>query len=134
MSLMISTFHFGVASLYEKIDRIPRAESWFVTSPCVTFDVQAHLSVDTHAPGDDDVAHVAPRVGLLRVVDVDGEVGRGHGRAEAHPLGELVLPVTDLPRAEVDHLHRAARYRYTITSRTVSLRSSEKHSYINLVL
>lgn len=41
------------------------------------------------------MAHVVTGVGFLRVVDVDGEVGRGHGHTEAHSLGELVLSVSD---------------------------------------
>lgn len=65
-----------------------------------------HLPGEAGAPRDDDVADVAPRVGLLGVVDVDGEVGRGHGHAEARSFGEIVLAVPDLTRAEVYHLNR----------------------------
>lgn len=41
------------------------------------------------------MAEVEARVALLRVVDVDGEVGGGHGHAEAHSLGELVLSMSN---------------------------------------
>ena len=62
----------------------------------ITFDIKAHLSVEAGVSGDDDIADVDSRVRLLGVVDVDGEIGRGHGRAEAHSFGELVLAVADL--------------------------------------
>lgn len=62
----------------------------------VTFDVKAYLSRDGGSSGDDDDADVEPGVGLLGVVDVEGDVGGGHGHAEAHPLGELVLAEADL--------------------------------------
>lgn len=59
----------------------------------ITFDIKAHLSQNDSTSRDDDSAGVGPGVSLLGVVDVDGEVGGGHGRTEAHSLGELVLTV-----------------------------------------
>lgn len=71
----------------------------------ITFDIKLYLARNGRRPGDDHDAHVQSGVRLLGVVDVEGEVGRGHGHAEAHSLGELVLSVADLSRAEVDHLN-----------------------------
>lgn len=73
----------------------------------ITFDIQLDLARNGGRSGDDHDAHVESRVRLLGVVDVEGEVGRGHAHAEAHPPGELVLSVAHLTGAEVDHLKHA---------------------------
>lgn len=62
----------------------------------ITFDIKVHLSGNARTSRDDDIADVASGVRLLGVVDVDGEVGRGHGHTEARSFGELVLAVPDL--------------------------------------
>ena len=72
----------------------------------ITFDIKVHLSRKARSSGDDDMADVESGVRLLGVVDVDGEVGWGHGHAEAHSFGELVLAVPDLAWTEVYHLKR----------------------------
>lgn len=79
----------------------------------ITFDIKAHLSRNARSSGDDDNTRVAAGVGFLGVVDVDGEVCRGHGHTEAHSFCELVLAVPDLTWAEVYHL----RQRETRTTR-----------------
>lgn len=71
----------------------------------ITFDIKVHLSRNASTSRDDDVAHVASGVGLLGVVDVDGEVRRGHDHTEADSFSELVLAMPDLAWAEVYHLH-----------------------------
>lgn len=71
----------------------------------ITFDIKLYLARNGRRSRDDHDAHVESRVRLLGVVDVEGEVGRGHGHAEAHSLGELVLAVPNLTGAEVDHLN-----------------------------
>lgn len=77
-----------------------------LTRWCITFDIKAHLPRNAKTFRDNDAAKVASGVRLLGVVDVDGDVGRGHGHAEAHSLRELVLAVTDFPWAEVYHLEK----------------------------
>lgn len=62
----------------------------------ITFDIKANVSGNSSTSADDDSADVASGVRLLGVVDVDGEVGGGHGRTEAHSFGEVVLAVPDL--------------------------------------
>lgn len=64
-----------------------------------------YLSGDARTFKDDDTADVASGVRLLRVVDIDGEVGWGHGCTEAHSFGELVVAVPDLAWAVVYHLN-----------------------------
>lgn len=76
-----------------------------LTLRTITFDIKAHLPRNARSSGDDDNTHVATRVGFLGVIDVDGEVGRGHGHTEAHSFCELVLTVSDLTWAKVYHLH-----------------------------
>lgn len=61
----------------------------------LTIDVEAKFSSQAHCPGDDDLAEVASWVRLLRVVDVQGQVGWGHGGCEAHTLPELGAAKTD---------------------------------------
>lgn len=88
--------------------RRPRSDATFEVAPtlcCATFDVKLYLARNGRPSGDDHDAHVESGVRLLGVVDVEGEVGRGHGHAEAHSLGKLVLSVPDLTGAEVDHLN-----------------------------
>lgn len=62
----------------------------------VTFDVEVDLTTDGRRSGGEDAADVAAGVRLLGVVDVEGDVGRGHGHREAHALGELVLAEADV--------------------------------------
>ncbi len=62
----------------------------------VTFDIKAHLPDNAGSSGDDDVADVASGVRLLGVVDVDRDVGRGHGHTEAHSVGKHVVALPDL--------------------------------------
>lgn len=76
-----------------------------LTLRTITFDIKAHLPRNARSSGDDDNTRVATRVGFLGVIDVDGEVGRGHGHTEAHSFCELVLTVSDLTWAKVYHLH-----------------------------
>lgn len=71
----------------------------------ITFDIKVYLPGNRRRSGDNHDAHVESGVGLLGVVDVEGEISRGHGHAEAHSLGELVLSVAHLTGAEVDHLN-----------------------------
>lgn len=79
-----------------------------------TFDIKVYLSVKAIMSGDEDTADIASRVRLLGVVDVDGEVRRGHGHTEAHPRGELALAEPDLTWAEVYHLHRGNTFMATL--------------------
>lgn len=72
----------------------------------ITFDIKAYVSGNGGSSRDDDNADVESGVRLLGVVDVDGEVGWGHGHAKAHSFGELVLAVPDLTWAVVYHLSR----------------------------
>lgn len=62
----------------------------------ITFDIKLYVPVNGRRSGDDHDARVEAGVGLLGVVDVEGEVRRRHGHAEAHSLRELVLAVPDL--------------------------------------
>lgn len=62
----------------------------------ITFDVKDNLTTDGWSSGGEDAADVGAAVRLLGVVDVEGDVGRGHGHAKAHPLGELVLAEADV--------------------------------------
>ena len=80
----------------------------------ITFDIKAYVSGNGGSSRDDDNADVESRVRLLSVVDVDGEVGWGHGHAEAHSLGELVLAVPDLSWAVVYHLDRENTFLETL--------------------
>lgn len=63
----------------------PRAQT-------LTLDVKPQLAGQTGRSGDDHVAQVAARIGLLRGVDVDGQVGGGHGDGESDPLAEFGTP------------------------------------------
>lgn len=70
----------------------------------ITFDIKAYLSRNGRSSGDDDNADVESGVGLLGVVDVEGEVGWGHRHTEAHSFSELILAVPDQTWAKVYHL------------------------------
>lgn len=72
----------------------------------ITFDIKAYLSRNGRSSGDDDNADVESGVGLLGVVDVEGEVCWGHSHTEAHPFGELVLAIPNLTWVEIYHLNR----------------------------
>lgn len=74
--------------------------------PLITFDIKAYLSRNGRRSGDDDDADVQSRVRLLGVVNVEGDVGWGHGHAEADSFGELVLAKPNLTRVKIDHLDR----------------------------
>lgn len=88
----------------------------------ITFDIKLYLARNGRSSGDDYDAHVQSGVRLLGVVDVEGEVGRGHGHAEAHSPGELVLSVPDLTGAEVDHLNTSAdSVSFTVEHKTCRL-------------
>lgn len=56
---------------------------------CVTLHVQGDLSGQVRVVGNDDLTEVASRVGLLGVVDVQGDVAGWHGADEAHPALKL---------------------------------------------
>lgn len=62
----------------------------------ITFDIKAYLSRNGRRSRDDDNADVETGVRLLDVVDVEGEVCRGHRHTEAHSPGELILAISNL--------------------------------------
>lgn len=88
-----------------EVPRLP----WFIT-----FDIKAYVSGNGGSSRDDDNADVESGVRLLGVVDVDGEVGWGHGHAEAHSFGELILAVPNLTWAVVYHLSRESKFMETL--------------------
>lgn len=50
-----------------------------------TFNIEVQLSRQAWSSRNDDVAVIAPRVRLLCVIDVDGQIGRGHRHGKTHP-------------------------------------------------
>lgn len=104
--------------------RLPRLHLTFevpVMLCSITFDIKAYLSRYGRSSRDDDNADVESRVRLLGVVDVEGEVCWGHGHAEAHSFGELVLAIPNLTWVEIYHLNRENISMEKVDSNTASL-------------
>lgn len=87
---------------------------------CYTLNVKVELGGEVGVIRDDDLTEVASRVGLLGVVDVQGDVAGWHAADKAHAAFKLVAAHTrgafgvrdDLKRHEKqalllvsDHIH-----------------------------
>lgn len=87
-----------------------------------TLDVDAELARKARGPWNDDVAEIATRVGLLCVVDEDGQVGGGHGEGKAHSTSEFWTPNSDLARAVRDDLKSRVMWGYSISIHAMAKR------------
>lgn len=83
--------------------------NWVKIFTVLTYNIELQLPGETWCSGNDDAAEVTARVGLLSVVDVDGEVGGRHRHSKANTFPEFRTSNPDLSWGIGDDLQQHSK-------------------------